>query len=197
VRLPPPPPPNSEAQRRDLAVVLEMQKARTPELVKRALADNDLSIFRITEALGPGLTAERLPLTVQFFKRVHVDARNLINATKDTWQRPRPYLVSDEVKPLGEKPRTTWSYPSGTTIFGSLTAIVLANMVQERREQIFARADEYAASRVVIGVHYPSDIEASRSAATAIAAVLMQHPDFTSEFEAARAELRGVLNLQK
>jgi acid phosphatase (class A) len=193
--LPPPPPPNSEAQQRDLAVVLEVQKTRTPELVKRAIADNELSIFRIMDVLGPGLTPERLPLTVRFFKRVHGDARNLINATKDTWQRPRPFLVSDEVKPLGEKPRTMWSYPSGTTIFGSLTAIVLANMVQEKRAEIFARADEYGASRVVIGVHYPSDVEASRSAATAIAAVLMQHPAFIAEFEGARAELRNVLNL--
>ena len=68
-------------------------------------------------------------------------------------------------------------------------------MVPEKREQIFARAGEYGSSRVVIGVHYPSDIEASRIAATAIAAVLMQHPHFGSEFDAARAELRGVLDL--
>src|SRR4051812_46885752 len=168
--LPPPPTPSSAAQKRDLALVLEVQKQRTPELVKRAIADNELSIFRIMEALDPGLTSERVPLTVQFFKRVHGDVRSLINATKDTWQRPRPFLVSNEVKPLGEQPRTRWSYPSGTTIFGTVTAIVLANMVEEKRAEIFARADEYGASRVVIGVHYPSDIDASRSAATAIAA---------------------------
>ena len=68
-------------------------------------------------------------------------------------------------------------------------------MVEEKRAEIFARADEYGASRVVIGVHYPSDIDASRSAATAIVAVLMQHPAFLAEFEGARAELRRALNL--
>ncbi len=193
--LPPPPAPDSAAQKRDLAAVLEAQKQRTPELVERAIADNELSIFRIMQAVDPGLTSDRLPVTVRFFKRVHGDVRNLINATKDTWQRPRPFLVSDEVKPLGEQPRTRWSYPSGTTIFGTVTAIVLANMVPEKSAEIFARADEYGASRVVIGVHYPSDVDASRAAATAIVAVLMQHPAFLAEFEGAKTELRRALNL--
>jgi acid phosphatase (class A) len=79
------------------------------------------------------------------------------------------------VKPLGEQPRTRWSYPSGTTIFGTVTAIVLANMVEEKRAE-FSLAPTSTARAASIGVHYPSDIDASRSAATAIAAVLMQHP---------------------
>jgi len=193
--LPPPPDPQSLAQKRDLAAVLEIQQKRTPEQTKRAIADNELSIFRFQDVLGPGFTAERLPLTVEFFKRMHGDARLLINATKDVWNRPRPYLVSSEVRPLGEKPRTMWSYPSGTTIFGSLTAIVLANMVSEKRAELFARADEYGANRVVIGVHYPTDVEASRIAATVMAAAFMQDPAFMTEFGAARSELRGVLGL--
>ena len=193
--MPPPPAPGSAAQKRDLALVLEAQRQRTPELVKRAIADSEFNIFCIMEPLDPGLTADRLPLTVKFFKRVHGDVRNLINATKDTWQRPRPFLVSNEVKPLGEPLRTKWSYPIGTTIFGTVTAIVLADMVPQKRAEIFARADEYAAGRVVIGVHYPSDIDASRSAATAIVAVLMQHRAFVAEFEGSNAELRRALNL--
>ena len=193
--LPPPPDAASAAQQRDLAAVLEVQERRTPDQIKRAIADDELSIFRFQDVLGPAFTAERLPVTVQFFKRVHIDARLVINASKDAWHRPRPFLVSPEVKPLGEKPRTQWSYPSGTTIFGSVTAIILANMVPEKRAQLFARADEYGANRVVLGVHYPTDVEASRIAGTVIAAALMQDPAFTAEFTSARAELRAALGL--
>ena len=175
--------------------MLEIQEKRTPEQTKRAIADNELSIFRFQDALGPGFTAELLPVTVEFFKRMHGDARLVINASKDAWNRPRPYLVSAEVKPLGEKPRTTYSYPSGTTIFGTLTAIVLANMVPEKRAALFARADEFGANRVVIGVHYPTDVEASRIAATVMAAAFMQNPAFMAEFGAAQSELRRVLGL--
>ena len=191
--LPPPPEPASVAQQRDMATVLEVQEKRTPEQVKRALADNELSIFRFQDVLGPVFSAEHLPVTVQFFKRVHTDARLIINASKDAWHRPRPFLVSPEVQPLGEKPRTQWSYPSGTSIFGSVTAIILANMVPEKRAQLFARADEFGANRVVLGVHYPTDVEASRIAGTVIVAALMQDAAFTTEFQSARSELRRAL----
>src|SRR4051812_17089414 len=89
--LPPPPAAESEAQKRDLEAVLQVQRTRTPQLAKRATADNELSIFRIMEPLGPNVTGERLPVTAAFFKKVHADARNIINASKDAWNRPRPF----------------------------------------------------------------------------------------------------------
>lgn len=193
--LSPPPAPQSEAQKRDLAAVLEVQKNRTPELIARAVADNALSIFRFDDVLGPNFAPERLPVTVEFFKRMHADARTILNATKETWNRPRPFNISEEVNPLGEKPRTAFSYPSGTTIFGSLTAIVLANMVPEKRAELFARGAEYSANRVVLGIHYPSDIEAGRIAGGIMAAALFDTPDFMSQFESAKSELRQVLGI--
>src|SRR5258708_31519458 len=63
--LPPPPPPNSEAQKRDLALVLQLPKARTPEQIRRAIAANDLSIFRILHVLGAVLAADRLPIDLR------------------------------------------------------------------------------------------------------------------------------------
>src|ERR1044071_8111559 len=83
--LAPPPDPQSEAQKRDLAAVLEVQKNRTPELVARAEADNVLSIFRYSDVLGPNFSPDRLPVSVEFFKRMHADARTILNATKETW----------------------------------------------------------------------------------------------------------------
>jgi acid phosphatase (class A) len=193
--LAPPPAPQSEAQRRDLAAVLEVQSNRTPERVARAVADSALSIFRYDDVLGPNFTPDRLPLNVEFFKRMHADARTILNATKEAWNRPRPFNVSADVKPLGEKPRTNFAYPSGTTIFGSLTAIMLANMVPEKRVELFDRSVEYAANRIVLGIHYPTDIEAGRIAAAVMAAAFLQNPAFMAEFDAARAELRRVLEL--
>jgi acid phosphatase (class A) len=44
-----------------------------------------------------------------------------------------------------------------------LEALVLIMMVPENRDAILTRADDYAHSRVVCGVHYPTDVEASKS----------------------------------
>ena len=195
--LAPPPDPQSEAQKRDLAAVLEVQRTRTPALIARAEADNVLSIFRYNDVLGPNFTADRLPVTAAFFTRMHADARTVLNATKEAWNRPRPFNVSAEVIPLGEKPRTNFAYPSGTTIFGSLTAIFLANMVPEKRAELFARGVEFSANRVVLGVHYPTDIEAGRIAAAVMAAAFLQNPTFMTDFEGERSELRDVLGLRR
>ena len=73
--------------------------------------------------------------------------------------------------------------------------IVLSNMVPEKRAEIMARAAEYANNRVVGGVHYRSDIEAGRITGTVIAARLQTRDDFNQAFEAAKSELRGVLEL--
>jgi len=87
------------------------------------------------------------------------------------------------------------SYPSGHAVWAYTAALVLADMVPERREQIFARAREYAHNRNTGGVHYPSDIQAGQLAATAIAAVLFTCAPFEHEEAAATAELRHALGL--
>jgi len=66
-------------------------------------------------------------------------------------------------------------------------------MLPEMRAQIMARAWDYANNRVVGGIHFRSDIEAGRIAGTVIAATIMTRDDFTSEFAAAKSELRAVL----
>ena len=161
----------------------------------KAVGDNALSIYRFADTLGQSFSAERLPKLDAFFKRVFNDSRMLVLTSKDVWDRPRPYVVSTQVETVGASPNAPGSYPSGHAIFGYLSAILLANMVPEKAAALYARGDQYGANRVIAGVHFPSDLEAGRMAATAIAAGLMQNPQFQSEFEGAKAELRQTLGL--
>jgi acid phosphatase (class A) len=193
--LAPPPQAQSDRQKQDLADVLEAQKLRTPEQSEHAVGDDDPSVFRIAgEVLGPKFTAERLPKTTAFFSRLMGDVRTIFLATKDVWNRPRPFVVSADVKAIGERPKTG-SYPSGHGIRGHLAAIILASILPEKSAELFARGREYGMSRVVAGVHFPSDIEASRLAATALAVGFMQNPAFMKDLVEVKAELRGELGL--
>ncbi|HEX9138206.1 MAG TPA: phosphatase PAP2 family protein [Steroidobacteraceae bacterium] len=87
------------------------------------------------------------------------------------------------------------SYPSGHSTFGTVCAILLANAVPEKREELFARGREYGHSRVIVGAHYPSDVEAGRITGTVAAALLLQNPLFERDFAAARGQLRAQLSL--
>jgi acid phosphatase (class A) len=87
------------------------------------------------------------------------------------------------------------SYPSGHSTFGTVCAILLADMVPERRAALFERALDYAHSRMVVGAHFPSDLEAGRLTGTVAAELLMQNPRFERDFATARATLRAELKL--
>jgi acid phosphatase (class A) len=193
--LPPPPPADSEAQKQDMNAVLEIQRKRTPKQIERALADNVISIWRYNDVLGPKFKAENLPVMNKFLERAQADARAILTTTKEAWNRPRPVFVNSEVDALGGKPRLPSGYPSGTGLAGALTGIMLANMIPEKRFELFERSAEFLENRVVIGQHYPRDIVAGRIGATVLAAAFFESPAFVKDFDAARAELRNVLEL--
>jgi len=65
----------------------------------------------------------------------------------------------------------------------------LAQLMPYRAPQILARAEDYALSREICGVHYPSDTEASHVIGTLTAATLFSDPRLAGQIAAARAEL--------
>jgi acid phosphatase (class A) len=196
--LPPPPAAGSAQERAELDELLRIQAARTPAQVDRAQKDAQISVFRFADALGnpTGFTRENLPLTVKLFHDVRVDESTVSSAAKHEFARARPFAVESRLDPVVARPPSS-SYPSGHSTWAYVTALVLADMVPERRPQILARADEFAHNRSVAGVHYPTDVEAGRLAGTALAAMLFVCQPFEKEEAAARAELRKAIDLPR
>ena len=126
--IPPPPPPSSEAQELDLAEVMGMQENRTEAQVRRAIADNVLSIYRFEDVLGPKFKRENLPVLDAFMEKAQADARAVLIAAKNALQRPRPAAASKQVLALGGTPRLPTAYPSGGVVFTTVTAIVLSKI---------------------------------------------------------------------
>jgi acid phosphatase (class A) len=195
VILGPPPAADSEAQKEDLRTVLDAQKKRTQADVAQAKTDADISVFSFSDILGPQFAPERLPYAKAFFERVLNDENEAIAAAKAHFDRPRPPTVSKAVKPALDAP-TSASYPSGHATFAYVHAILLADMVPEKSREIFERAARYARSRVIAGVHFPSDIAAGRLSASVIDNTLLHEPRFLLDFDRAKSEVRAALGLQ-
>ena len=170
-----------------------MQENRTETQVRRAIADNVLSIYRFEDVLGPKFKRENLPVTHAFLENAQADARAILIAAKNALQRPRPAAASKLVLALGGTPRLPTAYPSGGVVFTTLTAIVLSKMIPEKRFDLSERNREYAVNRVVLGQHFPRDIRAGEIAGTVIAYALMDTSTFMHDLQAARTELRLVL----
>lgn len=179
--LPPPPAAGSMAAQRDLQAVLAAQKMRTAQDRAAAKADAERSVFRFADALGLTAQPSALPKTAAFFDRLAKLDKAEAKEAKAFWKHPRPSVVSSQVHALSKEKPDDWSYPSGHATFGYSTAVLLANMLPEKRAAIFARADLYGEHRIVMGVHFPSDVEAGKIAGTVIADEVLRDPQWQAD----------------
>jgi acid phosphatase (class A) len=112
--------------------------------------------------------------------------------------RPMPPMSEEQRKAEQERAdreRAYSSYPSGHSTFGTVCGILLAEMVPEKRAELFARGRDYGASRLVVGAHFPDDVEAGRTAGTLAAGLMMESARFQRDFLEARTVLRAALGL--
>jgi acid phosphatase (class A) len=191
--LAPPPTPQSADGKADVEAVLATQRARTNADVKRAQADDELTVFRYADVMGSGFTPENLPFAAAFFKDVGADGGQVVNPARAHFARQRPKDVDPRIEPVVNA--GGGSYPSGTAAFAYQTAILLADMVPEKAAAIFARAADWGHNRVVAGVHYPSDVEAARISGAVIGNLLLHNADFLADFAKAKVEVRRAIGL--
>jgi acid phosphatase (class A) len=188
--IPNPPADRSLEQVAELAELHKIETARTPEEIAEAKADDsEEDIFVFKPVFGAWLNAKDLPALAQLDAHLRSEADVAAGPLKVQFARPRPYQADKTLHPvcgLTEKPN---SYPSGHALTGYLGALTLAEMVPQKRVEILARADRYAHNRLVCGVHYPSDVEASRSVAYAIFGYMMATPKFRQDVAAAKIEV--------
>ena len=193
--LPPPPAPGSALQVADMQAVLAAQDARTTHDVEQAMADFKKSIFRFKDVLGPTFIPANLPYTNAFFRRILADDEAIVSQAKDYFARPRPFITNSDVNPIMLRPGGG-GYPSGHSTFAYVSACILSMMVPEKRDAIFARADQFEQMRIISGEHYPTDVQAGRIAGATIANALIHSPKFMADFAVSKAEVRQALGLK-
>jgi len=186
--LPDPPADGSPANLKEIDLILEKQQSRTPEEVNRIKREVHLDVYLFDTVLGPWFTAQNVPLTAAFFKKIDDDIYPVILSAKKDWHRPRPPSQDSRVHPPIDLPKND-SYPSGHSTFGTLDALVLAQLVPDLKDQFLARGRQIGDDRVIAGVHFPSDVEAGRTLGKALFDKLMASPAFRVELVLAQQEL--------
>jgi acid phosphatase (class A) len=195
--LPPPPPDNSPAGLADLATVLRLQADRTPEQVSRARQLAAHTPFLMgAAAWGADFTAENLPETTKIFRAIRDQSRPAILAAKNAWSRPRPYQRDGRVITCVPKPRSS-SYPSGHSADSALWAAILSAAFPEKAARFEAIVEETMWSRIIGGVHYPTDVQAGRQLGRAIAAKMLASPALQSDLQVMRTEVRARLDSRR
>ena len=148
---------------------------------------------RFEPALGFLFSAETTPNLLRLLSKSYTTTNNANKKAKDYYKRKRPYVEFSEPTgvPEGERgSRNSASYPSGHATRGWTMALVLAELFPEKAEEILKVGYEYGESRVIVGYHYQSDVDAARIAAAAALAVVHANPEFQNDMELARQELK-------
>ena len=148
---------------------------------------------RFEPALGFLFSAETTPNLLRLLSKSYTTTNNANKKAKDYYNRKRPYVEFNESTgvPEGERgSRNSASYPSGHATRGWTMALVLAELFPEKAEEILKVGYEYGESRVIVGYHYQSDVDAARIAAAAALAVIHANPEFQNDMELARQELK-------
>jgi acid phosphatase (class A) len=195
VFLAPPPAVDSPAGVADRAIFEQTRALEGSERWQLAASDDRLGARKMLGdfgcAAGIDLAGAEAPALERVLARAGADLFPMIGASKDHYQRPRPFVGTQAPICVDVSPTfaASGSYPSGHSASAWLHALLLAELAPEHAAAIIARGRTFGESRIVCGVHYASDVEGGRLTATALVAALHGSPQFEADMAAARAEV--------
>jgi acid phosphatase (class A) len=187
--IPPAPLPGSPIDQQDLQGVLSLQASRTPQDIAEAQNDKKFRLEIVAGMLGPTFTKQNYPVVFALLDHVNQNEYLLNSTLKKEYQRPRPFEGHSEVKALFSV--DGFSYPSGHTSGAYTLAEIIAVLFPDQKSALLARAAAVGRSRIVAGVHYPSDVDQGKTLADALVAALLANPAFQKDLAAAQAEIAG------
>jgi acid phosphatase (class A) len=196
---------SSDQTRAELDYMLQLQHKRTKAETTRAeyianigswpniinpldsdYAENRRQLFYIAEPVGSWFNDQHFPAITQLLLNCIQDIRVTEFRLKRYFKRPRPYHLEPALHPLARI--NSPSFPSGHTLWAFTEALIFSEIIPEKREEFIARAEEVRWSRELMGIHYPSDNEASRIIAWQLLTYWHNSPEFVADLEKAKVE---------
>nr|WP_295876574.1 phosphatase PAP2 family protein [uncultured Chitinophaga sp.] len=196
---------SSDQTRAELDYMLQLQNNRTSKETERAqyIANigswpnilnpedpdyqlNRQQLFYITSSVGEWYNDRNFPATTALLLKCIQDVRATEFRLKWIFQRPRPYHLEPALQPLARI--SSPSFASGHSLWAFSEAFVFAEIIPEKRAAFLKMAEEVRWSRELMGIHYPSDNEASRVISWHLLNAWYKNPLFMADLEKARKE---------
>ncbi len=162
-----------------------------------AVRDAVYSLRTITnefsEPFGMIISEKETPEIYHLLKVALPSCDNICVEPKKYYMRKRPFVYFQEstITPWDEAGLSkNGSFPSGHTILGWSAALLLSEINPERADTLIARGRMFGESRVIVGVHWESDVQAGFIAGNMAVMKLHTCPRFLDDMKRAKAEFR-------
>jgi acid phosphatase (class A) len=172
---------------------MRQNKERAEIAIRDAVYSLECIMHEFSEPFGLKMSEEETPEIYKLLRDAKVTCENISNFPKFYYRRIRPFMRFHEhtLTPQFEPElRRNFSYPSGHTILGWCSALLLSEINPERADTILTRGMMYGESRVIVGAHWQSDVDAGRLAAAAVYARMHTSERFLEQMQLARQEFR-------
>jgi len=194
--LPPPPDTTSASFALDIVWYMWGKKQRMDTTRSAiAIADAEFSLNNLirvfSEPFGITISSEETPELYRLLRDFTVTCDYISLKTKNYYMRIRPFMLFHEhtlTPEYEEIMAKNGSYPSGHTVFGWCAALILSEINPEQTEALMARGYMFGESRVIVGAHWQSDVNAGMLTASILNAKLHTSPIFLDRMAKAKTE---------
>jgi acid phosphatase (class A) len=197
---------SSDQTRAELDYLLDLQNKRTASEIARAeyianfgswpnilnpedsdyIENKKELFFIVSPVIGSWYNYENFPATTHLLMNCIQDIRATEFRLKWHFKRARPYHLEPRLQPLARIHSP--SFASGHSLWSFTEAYIFSEIIPEKRFEFLERAEEVRWSRELMGIHYPSDNEASRVIGWYLVKYWSKNPQFLIDLDKAKVE---------
>lgn len=183
--------PGSKKYQKQVKYIIKLQQDPDLDEVQEAFDERHLKVAMLAQFVNKNLTEKKYPKLYHLLHRVHMTAGYASRRAKNYWNLKRPYVAIKKIQPLIAA-HANPAYPSGHTTASYSLAHILSLIFPQQKQQFLLRAQEIAKHRVLVGMHFPQDLDGGRELALLVVGGLLQNDNFQKDFKAAIKETKNL-----
>lgn len=179
----------SKEYRNEVNQILAIQSNIELKEIDLALEEKNFTYLTLMKRANIYVNPKTNPEFFKFLNRITDTSILITDQFKNHWQTTRPYQADSRIKML-ISPSKNYAYPSGHTSGSYIYAHVLGLLYPKKYQKLKEIANDIAWHRVLIGMHFPHDIEGGKKLALVIVGSMLENKEFQQDLAIVKKKIR-------
>ena len=179
---------NSKQYRDEISQIIAIQSKIDLDELEICAQEKNFTALTLIKRANISANPKQNPQLFALLKNVTDTSISITDDFKNHFKTPRPYLADSRVKML-ISPSKGYAYPSGHTTGSYIYAHILGMIYPKKYAKLKDIAEEIAQHRILVGMHFPHDIEGGKKLALLILGGLTQNNNFQQDLTKAKEEI--------